>query len=99
MATKKTTGTPAKKAVPTATKAAAKTIPQTGSKTSAKAPSKTPSKDSVAPETPSHTAGGKSEPTHAEISHRAHQYWKERGHSHGSHEEDWTRAERELKSR
>ncbi len=26
----------------------------------------------------------------------AHRYWKERGHRHGQHEEDWFRAEQEL---
>ncbi len=29
----------------------------------------------------------------------AHSYWVARGHSHGASEEDWLRAERELKNR
>ncbi|MGO9438046.1 MAG: DUF2934 domain-containing protein [Terracidiphilus sp.] len=31
-----------------------------------------------------------------EIARLAHQYWAERGHQHGHHEEDWFRAEQEL---
>lgn len=34
-----------------------------------------------------------------EIAALAHSYWAARGYQHGSHEEDWLRAERELKSR
>ena len=91
MATKKATDTAAKKATPTATKAAAKTA--------TKAPAKTPSKKSASADSTVQPSAGKHEPTHAEISHLAHQYWQERGHNHGSHEDDWVRAERELKSR
>jgi hypothetical protein len=29
----------------------------------------------------------------------AHRYWKERGHRHGQHEEDWFRAEQELRGK
>jgi len=36
-------------------------------------------------------------PTHQEISRRAYQLWEERGRPHGSHEEDWHRAEHELR--
>jgi len=35
--------------------------------------------------------------SHEEIARLAHQYWVERGHKHGSHEEDWLRAEKELR--
>jgi len=38
----------------------------------------------------------KPRPTNAEIAERAHGYFVARGHRHGSHEEDWLRAEREL---
>ncbi len=31
-----------------------------------------------------------------DIAELAHSYWVARGHAHGSHEEDWLRAEREL---
>jgi len=34
--------------------------------------------------------------THEEIAKLAHRYWAERGGQHGSHIEDWLRAEREL---
>jgi hypothetical protein len=33
------------------------------------------------------------------IAKLAHQFWAERGHKHGSPEEDWLRAERELRKR
>ncbi|MBV9613367.1 MAG: DUF2934 domain-containing protein [Acidobacteriaceae bacterium] len=38
-------------------------------------------------------------PSHEEIAKLAHSYWVSRGHTHGSQEEDWLRAEHELKSR
>jgi hypothetical protein len=38
-------------------------------------------------------------PSHAEIAQLAHHYWIERGHPHGSHEQDWLRAEKELKKK
>lgn len=34
-----------------------------------------------------------------EIARLAHHYWTERGHQHGNHEEDWYRAEQELRKR
>ncbi len=35
--------------------------------------------------------------SHEEIARRAYQFWEERGKPHGSDEEDWHRAERELR--
>jgi hypothetical protein len=35
--------------------------------------------------------------SHEEVARLAHKFWKERGARHGSHEEDWYRAERELR--
>ena len=43
-------------------------------------------------------AVSKPRPTYAEIAERAHSYFVARGRSHGHHEEDWLRAERELLS-
>lgn len=37
-------------------------------------------------------------PTHEEISRRAHELWVERGGMGGSAQEDWLRAERELRA-
>jgi Protein of unknown function (DUF2934) len=34
--------------------------------------------------------------THEAIALLAHRFWIERGGQHGSHEDDWIRAEREL---
>lgn len=39
------------------------------------------------------------QPEHHEVSALAHEYWQERGGTHGNSEEDWHRAERELRSR
>ncbi len=36
---------------------------------------------------------------HDEVARLAHLYWKERGHRHGQHEEDWYRAEQELRGK
>jgi hypothetical protein len=38
-------------------------------------------------------------PSHDEIAHLAHRFWRERGGHHGSHEQDWLRAERELRGK
>ena len=35
--------------------------------------------------------------SHDEVAMLAHRFWKERGHNHGHHEEDWFRAEQELR--
>ena len=35
-------------------------------------------------------------PSHEEIARLAYAYWETRGHPHGSAQEDWFRAEREL---
>jgi hypothetical protein len=37
--------------------------------------------------------------SHDLIAQLAHQYWAERGHQHGNHEDDWYRAEQELRAR
>ncbi len=34
--------------------------------------------------------------SHEEIAKLAHRFWSERGQPHGSHEQDWLRAEQEL---
>jgi hypothetical protein len=35
-------------------------------------------------------------PTHEQITQRAHLLWIERGSKHGTHEQDWLDAEKEL---
>jgi hypothetical protein len=40
-----------------------------------------------------------SNPDPEEIARRAYQLWEERGHPHGSPDEDWHRAEQELRLR
>lgn len=36
---------------------------------------------------------------HDQVARLAHKYWAERGHKHGHHEEDWYRAEQELRGK
>jgi hypothetical protein len=42
---------------------------------------------------------GSPEVTHEEVARLAYSYWIARGYSHGGAEDDWLRAERELKAR
>lgn len=35
--------------------------------------------------------------SHDDVARLAHRFWKEGGHKHGHHEEDWFRAERVLR--
>ena len=37
--------------------------------------------------------------SHDEVAILAHRFWKERGRNHGHHEEDWFRAEQELRGK
>ena len=37
--------------------------------------------------------------SHEQIAQLAHRFFAERGHVHGHHEEDWLRAERELRTK
>ena len=37
--------------------------------------------------------------SHEDVARLAHRFWKERGHKHGHHEEDWYRAEKELRGK
>jgi Protein of unknown function (DUF2934) len=36
---------------------------------------------------------------HDEVARLAHTYWQQRGHRHGQHEDDWYRAEQELRGK
>jgi len=37
--------------------------------------------------------------SHEQTAQLAHRFWAERGHQHGHHEEDWFRAEQELRGK
>lgn len=37
--------------------------------------------------------------SHEEIAQLAHRFWAERGHQHGQPEQDWYRAEQELRGK
>ncbi len=53
----------------------------------------------VAPETAPEAAEGGVQPEPADIARLAHQHWEERGRPLGTPEEDWYRAEKEIKLR
>ena len=40
-----------------------------------------------------------SEPTHEEIAELARKYWAQRGYADGHHDEDWFRAEQQLRAK
>jgi Protein of unknown function (DUF2934) len=46
----------------------------------------------------SHSTNGNSI-SHDQVAMLANRFWNERGRTHGHHEEDWFRAEQELRSR
>ena len=70
---------------------------KTTEKTTTKRPSRRPasSQDS----SNSATTNGANGPTSEEIAQRAFELFLARGGEHGHHEEDWHRAERELRER
>ncbi|HEY1803609.1 MAG TPA: DUF2934 domain-containing protein [Terracidiphilus sp.] len=43
--------------------------------------------------------GNGSSVPHDQVAQLAHRFWNERGRAHGHHEEDWLRAEQELRHR
>lgn len=48
---------------------------------------------------PTQKATGASRPTHEQIAELACKYWAQRGYTDGHHEEDWFRAEQELRAK
>lgn len=42
---------------------------------------------------------GSARPTHEQIAELARKYWAQRGYTDGHHEEDWFRAEKELRAK
>lgn len=70
----------------------------TGSKTTAMPQQRTESLQSLdnSPSSGASTSNG--EPTREEVAALAYQLWIERGSPHGSHEEDWQKAEEQLRS-
>jgi hypothetical protein len=50
-------------------------------------------------DTPQRTSTSGSEPTHEQIAELAQKYWQQRGYTDGRHEEDWLRAEKELRAK
>lgn len=42
---------------------------------------------------------GAARPTHEQVAELARKYWEQRGYTDGHHEEDWFRAEKELRAK
>lgn len=87
---------------------AKKAKPQPKANSKAKAPAKVSTKKNSAKAAATNgtakTNGAPSNLTQMKVPHDrvaqlAHQYWAERGHQHGHHEEDWFRAEQELRGK
>jgi len=65
------------------------------------AKSKTPAQPVKKSVTPDSTPKNGKQTTipHDQVAMLAHRFWAERGRQHGHHEEDWFRAEQELRAR
>ncbi len=66
---------------------------------SSKAPRATATTKAAKAKKATQTKSAASTASHEQIAQLAHRYWAERGHRHGSHEEDWYRAEQEIVSK
>lgn len=93
---KKPRKTPAKKTTTPKKTTATKSVKAAGSGTSKKTTAKSANGGASEPIAPS--AGSKASPTHAQIAERAYHHFVARGRQHGFHEQDWLRAELELRS-
>ena len=65
-------------------------------------PRKTAAKKSAAPKDAAPAKGihiAHSQPSHEQVAELARKYWAERGYTDGHQEEDWFRAEQELRSK
>jgi hypothetical protein len=73
--------------------------------TKAKTPAKSSSKKKIAATNGVSKANGhpsnvtEMKLSREQVAQLAHRYWIERGHQHGHHEEDWYRAEQELRGK
>jgi hypothetical protein len=85
----------------------AETVKKTKAAAKPRAPRKAAAPKSADPATQIHQVSSENhsqashEPSisHEQVAILAHRFWKERGHNHGHHEDDWFRAERELRGR
>lgn len=95
---KKPRKAPAKKAaaVPSTDTAATKKVKAAAPKPAS--PTKKPAaKDTQVAHTSVEAVSRSVQPTHIQIAERAHYFFVERGRQHGFHEQDWLRAEYELR--
>lgn len=67
--------------------------------TTAAKPRKAPAKKATANNVESISRSNGAGPSHEQISELARKYWAERGYKDGHQEEDWLRAEQELRGK
>lgn len=72
--------------------------PKAAAKASQPAEKKTVTSTKTNGSSMSHGTNGRSI-SHDQVAQLAHRFWAERGRTHGHHEEDWFRAEQEIRSR
>ena len=77
----------------------AETIKTVNKPTTAAKPRKAPAKKANANNVESITRSNGTSPSHDQIANLARKYWAERGYKDGHHEEDWFRAEQELRGK
>lgn len=98
---KKPRKAPAKKAaaVPSTDTAATKKVKAAVPKPASpkKKPAAKAAPDTQVAQTPVEATGRSIQPTYTQIAERAHYFFVERGRQHGFHEQDWLRAEYELR--
>lgn len=77
----------------------AETVKTVKKSTTATKPRKAPAKKATAGNVESISRSNGSGPSHEQIADLARKYWAERGYKDGHHEEDWFRAEQELRGK
>ena len=72
---------------------------ETVKKSTQSKPRKAPAKKATTNKVESIQRSNASGPSHNQIADLARKYWAERGYKDGHHEEDWFRAEQELRGK
>lgn len=84
----------------TSTPKASAEKPAAAAKPRKTAPKKSAAAETANPVAPNgHAAVQGRSASHEDVARLAHKYWQQRGHKHGHHEEDWYRAEQELRGK
>jgi hypothetical protein len=73
--------------------------PKAAAKSRKSAPSNSAKTKSAAKKSVASANGSGNSIAHDQVARLAHRFFEERGHTHGHHEEDWFRAEQELRAK